>query len=67
MGHGYLRVFPNGVQSEEIFTYDDGLFLQMGKAESLTKITEQMIIKFLWQNIVRQFDIPHKLVSDNIK
>lgn len=35
------------------------------EAEPLDRITEEEILKFHWKNIVYQFGLPRKLISDN--
>ncbi|XP_042465843.1 uncharacterized protein LOC122048323 [Zingiber officinale] len=40
-------------------------FSKWVEAEALAWITEDAVIQFLWKNILCQFGIPHKLVSDN--
>ncbi|XP_042441319.1 uncharacterized protein LOC122026654 [Zingiber officinale] len=40
-------------------------FSKWVEAEALTRITEDVVIQFLWRNILCRFGIPHKLVSDN--
>ncbi|XP_042467184.1 uncharacterized protein LOC122050335 [Zingiber officinale] len=40
-------------------------FSKWVEAELLARITESMVKKFLWQNIICRFGIPHRLVSDN--
>ncbi|XP_042404580.1 uncharacterized protein LOC121994696 [Zingiber officinale] len=40
-------------------------FSKWVEVEALARITEGVVIQFLWKNILCKFDIPHKLVSDN--
>ncbi|XP_042460623.1 uncharacterized protein LOC122044154 [Zingiber officinale] len=40
-------------------------FSKWVKVEPLAKITESMIKKFVWQNIICRFGIPRRLISDN--
>ncbi|XP_042404864.1 uncharacterized protein LOC121995102 [Zingiber officinale] len=40
-------------------------FSKWVEVEALAKITEDVVIQFLWKNILCRFGIPHKLVSDN--
>ncbi|XP_042418192.1 uncharacterized protein K02A2.6-like [Zingiber officinale] len=40
-------------------------FSKWVEAEALAKITEDVVIQFLWKNILCRFSILHKLVSDN--
>ncbi|XP_075473839.1 uncharacterized protein LOC142504880 [Primulina tabacum] len=40
-------------------------FSKWVKAEPLTKITKQEVLKFLWKNIVCRFGVPRRLISDN--
>ncbi|XP_042413219.1 uncharacterized protein LOC122002198 [Zingiber officinale] len=40
-------------------------FSKWVEAEVLARITEDVVIQFLWKNILCRFGIPHKLVSDN--
>ncbi|XP_073035178.1 uncharacterized protein [Primulina eburnea] len=35
------------------------------EAEPLTKITEQKVLKFLWNNILCRFGVPRRLISEN--
>lgn len=40
-------------------------FFKWVKAEPLARITEGAMIQFLWKNIICQYGIPRKLISDN--
>ncbi|XP_042415389.1 uncharacterized protein LOC122004592 [Zingiber officinale] len=40
-------------------------FSKWVETEALARITEDVVIQFLWKNILCRFGIPHKLVSDN--
>ena len=31
----------------------------------LSEVTRQQVVKFLWQNVVCQFGLPHTIISDN--
>lgn len=40
-------------------------FTKWVKAEALATITEKKITKFVWQNIVCQFNVPYAIILDN--
>ncbi|XP_042387435.1 uncharacterized protein LOC121979508 [Zingiber officinale] len=40
-------------------------FSKWVEAEPLARITENAIIKIVWQNIIYRLSIPHRLISDN--
>lgn len=40
-------------------------FSKWVEAESLTQITEEAVLNFLWKNIIYRFGIPLKLISNN--
>ncbi|XP_042449054.1 uncharacterized protein LOC122033979 [Zingiber officinale] len=65
MGHGYRWIIYDGDSSAEVPTRICGLLIKMDGGRTLAKISEQMSIKFVWQNILCWFSIPRWLVSDN--
>lgn len=42
-------------------------FTKWVEIEPLITMTGKNIIKFVWKNIVRRFEIPHRIISDNGK
>ncbi|XP_022142669.1 uncharacterized protein LOC111012723 [Momordica charantia] len=51
------------VKGEKLSAYKT----QRAEAEALATITEKKITKFVWQNIVCRFGVPHAIISDNGK
>jgi len=40
-------------------------FTKWIEAIALPEVSEQQIVKFIWQNIICRFEIPHTIISDN--
>ena len=41
-------------------------FTKWIEAVSLSEVTGQQIVKFLWQNIIYRFGLHHAIISDNV-
>ncbi|XP_074577859.1 uncharacterized protein LOC141834411 [Curcuma longa] len=57
--------FSTGPQQKKFLLVAVDYFSKWVEAEALARITEDVVIKFLWKNIVCRYGIPCRLVSDN--
>ncbi|KAG6478323.1 hypothetical protein ZIOFF_061759 [Zingiber officinale] len=57
--------FPMATGQRKFLLVAVDYFSKWVEAEPLAKITEQMVKKFIWQNIICRFSIPRRLISDN--
>ncbi|XP_042410061.1 uncharacterized protein LOC121999443 [Zingiber officinale] len=64
-GMNIVGPFPLATTQRRFLLVAVDYFSKWVEAEPLARITESAVIKFLWQNIICRFGIPHKLVSDN--
>lgn len=64
-GINIVGPFSTGSRQKKFLLVIVDYFSKWVKAEALTQITEDAIMKVLWQNIVSQYGIPHKIVSNN--
>ena len=60
-----MRPFPMVTGQRKFLLVAVDYFSKWVEAETLAKITEQMVKKFIWQHIICRFGIPRRLVSDN--
>ncbi|XP_042415305.1 uncharacterized protein LOC122004494 [Zingiber officinale] len=64
-GTGIVGPFPIVPSQRHFLLVAIDYFSKWVEAEALARITEDVVIQFLWKNILCRFGIPHKLVSDN--
>ncbi|XP_073030713.1 uncharacterized protein [Primulina eburnea] len=57
--------FPISRPQKKFLLESVDYFSKWVEAEPLAKITEQEVLKFLWKNIVCQFGVPRRLISNN--
>ncbi|XP_075499950.1 uncharacterized protein LOC142538523 [Primulina tabacum] len=57
--------FPIARAQNKFFLVAVDYFSKWVETEPLSKITEQEVLKFLWKDIVCQFGVPRRLISDN--
>ena len=57
--------FPMATGQRKFLLVAVDYFSKWVEAEPLAKITEQMVKKFIWQNIICRFGIPRRLISNN--
>lgn len=59
--------FPLTKKNEELLIVRNDYFTKWVEAVSTWHITKDDPWKFIWNNIITQFNIPHTLVTDNGK
>ncbi|XP_075481144.1 uncharacterized protein LOC142521856 [Primulina tabacum] len=64
-GMDIVGPFPVARAQKKFLLVAMDYFSKWVEAEPLAKITEQEVLKFLWKNIVCQFAVPRRLISDN--
>ncbi|XP_075521581.1 uncharacterized protein LOC142554791 [Primulina tabacum] len=64
-GMDIVGPFPVARTQKKIFLVAVDYFSKWIEAEPLARITEKEVLKFLWNNIVCQFEVPRRLISDN--
>ncbi|XP_074557050.1 uncharacterized protein LOC141813039 [Curcuma longa] len=64
-GMDIVRPFPMGPQQKKFLLVAVDYFSKWMEAEALARIMKDVVIKFLWKNIVCRYGIPHRLISDN--
>lgn len=60
-----VMLFQTGPQQKKFLFAAMDYFSKWVEAEALARILEDVMLKFLWKNIICRYDIPHRLVSDN--
>ncbi|XP_042444109.1 uncharacterized protein LOC122029235 [Zingiber officinale] len=64
-GMDIVGPFPMAPSQKRFFLIAVDYFSKWVEVEALARITEGVVIQFLWKNILCRFGIHHKLVSDN--
>ncbi|XP_042425784.1 uncharacterized protein LOC122013594 [Zingiber officinale] len=64
-GIDIVGLFPMATGHQKFLLVAVDYFSKWVEVEPLARITERMVTKFIWQNIICQFGIPRRLVSDN--
>ncbi|KAL0448825.1 UNVERIFIED_CONTAM: hypothetical protein Slati_1438900 [Sesamum latifolium] len=65
MGDRHRRPFPSGRRPEKFLLVAVDYFTKWVEAETLARITEGEVMKFIWKNIICRFGIPREIISDN--
>lgn len=60
-----VRHFSTGLNQKKFLLVAVDYFSKWVEAEVLAIIIKEAIIRFLWKVIIRKYDIPHKLISNN--
>lgn len=74
--HSITSPWPNGdghhrpptnihPRMQKIHSNGERLIHQMGRGQSIRKIQEQEVWKFLCKQVIRRFGIPRKIITDN--
>ena len=61
----YVGPFPKAAGNKKYLLVGTDYFTKWVEAEPLANIRDVDVKKFLWENIVTRFGIPHTLISDN--
>ncbi|XP_075473428.1 uncharacterized protein LOC142504447 [Primulina tabacum] len=64
-GMDIVGPFPVARAQKKFLLVAVDYFSKWVEAEPLAKITEQEVLKFLWNNIVCRFGVPRRIISDN--
>jgi len=64
-GLDVARPLPRAQPQLRFLLLTTDYFTKWIEAISLSEVSGQQIVKFLWQNIVCRFGIPHTIISDN--
>jgi len=57
--------FPKAARNKRYLLVDTNYFTKYVEAEPLANIKDVDVKKFIWINIVTQFEVTHSLISDN--
>ena len=60
-----MGLFPKVVGKKKYLLLDTDYFMKWVEAEPLANIRDVDAKRFVWQNIVTRFGVPHVLISDN--
>ena len=65
VGPGYCRPFLKATENKRYLLVGTDYFTKWIEAEPLANIRDVDAKKFVWRNIVTQFEVPRTLISDN--
>ncbi|XP_076894831.1 uncharacterized protein LOC143547243 [Bidens hawaiensis] len=66
-GINLVGPFPEGSRKARFLVVAIDYFTKWVEAKPLTTITGQQVKRFVWENIVCRFGLPHSIISDNGK
>ena len=64
-GLDIVRPFTKAIGNKRFLVVNTDYFTKWVEAEPLANIRDVDVKRFVWKNIITQFEIPHSLISDN--
>ncbi|KAL0446306.1 UNVERIFIED_CONTAM: hypothetical protein Slati_1758500 [Sesamum latifolium] len=64
-GMDIVGLFPAAQGQRKFLLVEEDYYRKWVEVESLTKITETEVLKFMWENIVCRYGIPSQIIFDN--